>query len=612
MLRINLKHRLMLSGGLAGLSLASYYLLTASGPGDGLMIIASLVAAWPIARKAIEALRYKIIGIDLLVTIAVIGAIIIGEYWEAAAVAILFLLGEYLEARALEKTRSAIKLLLDMSPRLARVVRHGQELEISPQEVALGEVVIVKPGEKISVDGTVNSGQAYVDQSSITGESLPVSISKDSQAYSGTIVESGYLELVASKVGKDTMFARILHMVEEAQDNKAKTQAFLERFAKYYTPAVILLAIITLIISADVYLALTLLVIACPGALVIAVPVSIVAGIGSAARNGVLIKGGEAIEQASRAKVVAFDKTGTLTQGKPRVVDSLALDGNQAQLINLAASAEHYSEHPLAQAIVAASPRGAKLAKPTTSDIFIGQGIAATVGKKRLLVGNQKLLASHKVSLPAKLRNYLATHQAEGQTVSLVAVDGLAVGAIAIADTVRKDAGHIVSQLQATGKKVVMLTGDNLATARAIAAQLGIDQVYADLSPEDKVTQIKQLQASDSKGVIMVGDGVNDAPALATADLGVAIGGPGKDVAMETADIVLLSGNINRLGYALRLTGATTRNMKQNIYFAVIVVVLLLIGVLANIVILSSGMLIHVVSVLLVIVNAFRLLRYNQ
>lgn len=612
-MKLTLKNRLLLATGLVVLSLASSHLFTLTLLGDGLMIIASLVAAWPIAIKALAALRHRIVGIDLLVTIAVIGAIIIGEYWESAAVASLFLLGEYLEARALEKTRSAIKLLLDMSPQTARVIRHGQEVEVAPRDVKFGETVIVRPGEKIAVDGTVLDGEAYVDQSSITGESMPVSLSTGSTSYSGTVIESGYLEIKAEKIGPDTMFARILHLVEEAQDSKARSQAFLERFAKYYTPAIMVLSVVIFMLTADIYLALTLLVIACPGALVIAVPVSIVAGIGNAAQRGVLIKGGEAIEQAAKTDQVAFDKTGTLTVGRPKVVDSLAMVGSQAELLQIAASAELFSEHPLARAIITAADASSSgsLTKPTKSDIIIGQGVVARVDRSTVLVGNSKLLAAHDIDLPSRLTDYLTKRQSDGNTVVLIARDNKAIGAISITDTIRDGARNTIAELRRRGIRTVMLTGDNQLAAAAIAQQLGIDDYHADLSPEDKVRLVRQLKA-DHPNIVMVGDGVNDAPALATASLGIAVGGPGKDVAMETADIVLLSGDISRLDYALGLSRATVANMKQNIYFAVITVVLLLIGVLTNIVFLSSGMLIHVISVLLVILNALRLMRYNR
>ena len=286
---------------------------------DLMMLAAAFIAGYPIAVNAIQALRYRILGIDALVTLAVVGAILIGEYWEAAAVTFLFMLGNYLESRALEKTRSAIKSLLELAPDTARVLRDGEEVELSPDEVVLGDLVIVRPGEKIPVDGTVTEGNAYINQAAITGESMPVNREAGETVFSGTVIESGYLKIKADKVGEDTTFARILEMVEEAQDKKARTQKFLEVFAAYYTPAIMVLAIVVYFITRDIPLSLTLLVIACPGALVIATPVSIVAGIGNGAQHGVLIKGGEVIEKIGTVKVIAFDKTGTLTEGKPKV-----------------------------------------------------------------------------------------------------------------------------------------------------------------------------------------------------------------------------------------------------------------------------------------------------
>ncbi|HBR23634.1 MAG TPA: cadmium-translocating P-type ATPase, partial [Firmicutes bacterium] len=302
--------------------------------------------------KAIGALKYRIVGIDALVTIAVTGAIIIGEYWEAAAVTFLFMFGDYLESRTIEKTRSSIKALLDMAPDIARVRRDGVELEISPEEVVQGDLVIVKPGEKIAVDGTITEGTAYVNQAAITGESIPIGREPGETVFSGTIIESGYLIIQADRVGEDTTFARILHMVEEAQDKKAKTQKMLEQFSRYYTPAIIVLSALLYIITRDLVLALTLLVIACPGALVISAPVSIVAGIGNGAKHGVLVKSGEIMEKLGTLKVIAFDKTGTLTVGKPAVRRIKTYGIAEDALLKLAAIGESYSEHPLAKAII--------------------------------------------------------------------------------------------------------------------------------------------------------------------------------------------------------------------------------------------------------------------
>ncbi len=595
------------------ISITSTFFLSIS---DILMLVAAFIAGYPIAVNAFQAIRFRILGIDALVTLAVIGAIYIREFWEAAAVTFLFMLGNYLESRALEKTRSAIKSLLELAPDLARVVRDGIEVEISPDEVIKNEVVIVKPGEKIPVDGKVVEGNAYVNQASITGESMPVSKENDDGVFSGTILESGYLKIKAEKVGEDTTFARILEMVEEAQDKKAKTQKFLEVFAEYYTPGIVVLAVLVYFLTKNLPLSLTLLVIACPGALVIATPVSIVAGIGNGAKNGVLIKGGEIIEKIGTVKVIAFDKTGTLTEGKPKVTNIKAYGMDELELLELTASAEMYSEHPLAQAIIAKAKTHSEitLMAPEESEIITGQGLKAKLGEKDLVIGNRKILRENNLEIPADIGEYINSEESAGQTAVIVAdlKSAQIIGVISIADTVRDDAIHLVKRLRASGiKKIVMLTGDNERAAQAIAKQIGLDGYYAELLPEDKVKILNDLQERYGR-VAMVGDGVNDAPALASADLGIAIGGAGTDVAMETADLVLMSAEIIKLSYAIGLSRATVINMKQNIYFAVSVVIILLIGVLAKLVFLSSGMLVHILSVLLVIVNAIRLLGYKE
>lgn len=622
MLRDSKAQRVLAAGVLIMVALALYQVnfrlpITAAfslSLSDLFMIAAAVVAGYPIAVNALQAIRYKIIGIDALVTLAVIGAILIQEYWEAAAVTFLFMLGNYLESRALEKTRSAIKSLLEMAPDTARVLRNGEEIELSPEEVVTGDLVIVRPGEKIPVDGTITEGNAYVNQAPITGESMPVNKEAGETVFSGTVIESGYLKIQADKVGEDTTFARILQMVEEAQDKKARTQKFLEVFATYYTPGIMVLAAVSYIITRDIPLSLTLLVIACPGALVIATPVSIVAGIGNGARHGVLIKGGEIIEKIGTVKVIAFDKTGTLTEGKPKVTRIYSPEISAEDLLRLTASAEAYSEHPLARAIVAAArEKGINdLTDPRDAEIIPGQGLKAMVGSQMIIVGNRKLISESRLDIPADVAKYISEEETEGQTAIIIANTEKILGVISIADTIRDDAIPLIKRLKATGaKKVVMLTGDNQRAAAAISRKLGLDDYYAELLPEDKVRILEKLQ-QDYGTAAMVGDGVNDAPALAAADLGIAIGGAGTDVAMETADMVLMSDEIKKLSYAIGLSRATVRNMKQNIYFAVGVVFILLAGVLAKLVYLSSGMLIHILSVLAVIINAIRLLRYKE
>jgi Cd2+/Zn2+-exporting ATPase len=613
-MKISKGKKVVISGAIILIALLLKQLKLYNNISDILLIAAAIIAGYSIAANAIGALRYRVLGIDALVTLAVTGAILIGEYWEASAVTFLFMLGSYLEAKTIEKTRSAIKALLDLAPVSARVLRAGKEIELSADEVIKEDIVLVKPGEKISVDGTIIEGKAYINQSAITGESMPVNREVDDTVFSGTIIESGYLKIRADKVGEDTTFSRILEMVEEAQDKKAKTQKFLEVFSKYYTPGIMVLAAIVFIITKDVGLALTLLVIACPGALVISTPVSIVAGIGNGAKHGILIKGGEIIEKLGTVKVIAFDKTGTLTVGRPEVTNIKAIGMGEEELLSIAASAEMYSEHPLAKAILkkARLVQGDEIMHPKESEIITGQGIKAKIDNNVILVGNRKLVEANQITISKVMEEYIQSEEMDGQTVVLVSNVDQLIGVISIADRIRKDAASLIKKLKSQGvKRVVMLTGDNKRAADAIAKKLGLDDYYAELLPEDKVSILKKLQ-SEIGVAAMVGDGVNDAPALASADFGIAVGGAGSDVAMETADVVLMSDEINKLSYAIGLSRATVRNMKQNIYFAIIIVSLLLLGVLAKVVFLSSGMFIHELSVLAVIVNAIRLLKYNE
>ncbi|WP_422485547.1 heavy metal translocating P-type ATPase [Gudongella sp. DL1XJH-153] len=611
--KINKKHRVILA---TILVVISFILKEISGYAPVtivLMLATTLVAGLPIFKNAFVALKYKIVGIDALVTIAVTGALFIGEYWEAAAVTFLFMLGDYLESRTIEKTRSSIKALLDLAPDTARVLRKGKEVIVSPDEVLEGETVIVKPGEKVSVDGTVLEGNAYINQAAITGESLPISKMKEDDVFSGTILESGYMRIRADKVGDDTTFARILEMVEEAQDKKAKTQKFLEKFSRYYTPGIIALSALLYLFTRDLVLSLTLLVIACPGALVISTPVSIVAGIGNGAKHGVLVKGGEIMEKLGKIKVLAFDKTGTLTIGKPVVTEVIAMGIDKKELLRIAAIGESYSEHPLGRAIInhADEILGDYKGDVEEAEILTGQGIKAKIEGKEYLLGNRKLFMENGYNLD-HVEKTLQDEESKGQTAIMVGLDSNVLGIIAIADVVREDAKLLIQNIKSLGiKKVVMLTGDNERAAKAIAKELGLDDYYAELLPEDKVRVLMELQ-EEYGATGMVGDGVNDAPALASADLGIAIGGAGKDVAMETADVVLMSEEIRKLSHAIGLSRATVANMKQNIYFALGVAALLLAGVLVKTVNLSFGMLVHEISVLLVIINAVRLLGYGD
>ena len=581
-------------------------------PRDVVLVAGSVLAGLPIAIRAWQALRARAFSIDLLVTVAVGGALVIGEYVESAVVSFLFLFGAWLEARTLERTRASLRELIDLAPQQATVLREGERVVVAAEDVEAGELVLVATGEKIAVDGVVASGTASVDEATITGESVPVTKQPGDRVYAGTLADAGYLEVTAERVGDDTTFARIIELVEEAQESKTRTQRFLERFAQVYTPAILVLAVAVYAVTRDLELALVFLVIACPGALVISVPVAVVAGLGNAARHGVLVKGGESLETLAAADVLVLDKTGTLTVGRPVVTEVLPVGGlSSDDLLGLAAAVEATSEHHLGRAIVAAGrERGLPTRRDVTRvEVHKGNGITAEVGGRRILVGTRALLESHAIRLDAGASEHALRREAEGNTVVLAALDGTLAGLISIADAVRDEAVTALAELRQGGiREVHLLTGDNPHTAQLVADRLGIDQVHARLLPEDKVAIVRELQAAGLT-VAMIGDGVNDAPALATADVGVAMGTAGTDVSMETADIVLMTDRLDQLAHARRLARATVQVMKQNTALALVTVLVLVAGVLLEVVNLAGGMLVHEASVLLVILNALRLVR---
>jgi Cd2+/Zn2+-exporting ATPase len=576
-----------------------------------LLIIATIVAGVPTFIRAWKASRLKMFSIELLVTIAVIGALIIGEYVESAAVTFLFLFGAFLEGRSLEKARASLKSLMEMAPLEATVIRDGLRSSIMAEEVVKNDLVIIQTGEKIPIDGRVISGKASVNEAAITGESVPASKGIDDQVFSGSILDSGYLEVIAENVGEDTTFSKIIELVEEAQEGKAKTQRFLEKFAAIYTPGIMVLSVLVWLITQNVHLALTFLVIACPGALVISAPVSIVAGIGNGARNGILIKGGEVMENLAKLNAFVFDKTGTLTKGKPEVTDVKAYGITEEELLLMTAEAEVISEHHLGRAIVNEAERtGLKLLnQPTEVNVLKGRGIEVKLNGKLLYIGNRKGLFQNDIPIETEVESYATEQERAGNTAVFVAGDKKVLGIISIADTIRDKAEDTMNNLRRAGiKRLVMLTGDNKHTAHLVGERLGMDRIYAELLPEDKAIKVKDCMG---KGVnlAMLGDGVNDAPAIASADVGIAMGVAGTDIAMETADVVLMADNLDKLTHTIRLSKATVRNMKQNMFIAVGTVALLLGGVLTKNVNLASGMLIHELSVLLVILNAIRLVR---
>lgn len=573
---------------------------------DALMIAAAVVAGWNIAISAIQALRIKMVSIDLLVVVAAIGALFINNYWESAAVTFLFALGKTLEKATMNRTRKALSDLVDSAPETATKLHDDGSTEtVEVWELMPGEKVLVRNGEQIPVDGRVISGFAGVDEASITGESVPAEKSEGAEVFAGTWLRSGVLRVEATAVGSESTLAKIIHRVEDAQDDKAKTQTFLERFSKWYTPGVMIAALAVGLITQNVELALTLLVIACPGALVISIPVSIVAGIGRSAKDGVLIKGGEYLEASAKVDAVVVDKTGTLTNGQPELTDVEVLDPAYTanEVLQLAARAETASEHPLADAIIrGAKTRGLEVELVESAQPVMGKGIRAEVDGHAVAVGSAELLDK----TPNEDR--VLELNAQGKTAMYVGVDGRAIGLVAVADTIRSDAPAAVKSLHDNGIKVVMATGDAQRVAENVARELGVDEVHAEMMPEDKLDLVKELQ-SRGHVVAMVGDGVNDTPALAQADIGVAMGAAGSPAAIETADIALMADKLPRLPYALHLAQRTVRTMMLNIVIALATVAVLLAGVLLGGVTMSIGMLVHEASVLLVIGIAMLLLR---
>lgn len=577
------------------------------------LLISTILASIPIFIKAYQALRMKVFSIELLVSIAVIGALYLQEYTESSVVTLLFLFGDYLEARTLEKTRSSLKELIDMAPQEAIVNREGKNISISVEEVVAGDRIIIRSGGKVPADGRIVSGQAYLNEAAVTGESIPAAKKIEDKVFSGTIVDNGYIEMIAEKVGDDTTFAKIIELVEEAQESKSKTEKFLDKFASIYTPAVVLLSVLVYVITQDLHLSITFLVIACPGALVIGAPVSSVAGIGNGAKKGVLIKGGEVMDSLSKVDTIVFDKTGTLTKGKPEVTNIKVfnnLDTND--ILRLAAQAETISEHHLGQTIVnEAKARSLKIGTVENGEVIKGNGIRAMVEGHTMSVGNRKLVKTDKITIIKEVSDYALAQEKEGYTAIFAAVDGEICGIISIADQIREDAVQALTELRNSGiKKMIILTGDNQHTAEIVANRLGIDEYHAELLPEDKVKYVKELKERGHI-VAMAGDGINDAPAIATADIGLAMGKGGTDISMETADVVLMADKLMQFSHAYALSKATVRNMKQNTFLAILIVFVLLVGVLFGSVHLAVGMFIHEASVLIVILNAMRLLRFN-
>ena len=602
----------VITGVLIILAFAVKWFLSSEQGSAYLLFAASLVGGFPILVQAYQALRVKVISIDLLVTLAILGAFVINEFVESAIVAFLFLFGAYLEQRTLAKTRSAIKNLVELVPETAfRKAHNGDFEEVSVEEVEEGDILIVKTGGKIPVDGEVIFGAGTTNESSITGEPIPVSKGLGDKVFAGTILENGTIQLRTDKIGEDTTFGKIIELVEEAQDSKSKAERFIDQFSIYYTPAVLVLAILVWLISRNIELAVTILVLGCPGALVIGVPVSNVSGIGNGARHGILFKGSDVITNFSKVDTMLFDKTGTLTYGNPQVAQTIYYSSDRSLAESLLASVERESDHPLAKAIVN-HYSGSLVEVIDSTEVVQGGGVVARIQNHQVLVGNSYLMNQYNIPFTNQMKSDIAGMEAEGNSIVLTAIDGQIALVVGIRDQIRQGVKEDLETLKNMGvKNLILLSGDNQGTVDLVTNQLGLTEAYGHLLPEDKAEFVRKRQAS-GEIVAFVGDGINDSPSLVLADIGIAMGN-GTDVAIETSNVVLMNSDFHRIPHAIGLAKATRRNMIENIFISLLVVVVLLISVLSSSWMnMAIGMFVHEGSILLVILNAMRLLKYKR
>jgi len=643
------QNRELLFVALAGvLTLTGFLLERNGGPVWAPLLLylgAYLYGGWDIAHHAWHALRERRFDTDLLMLVAALGAAALGKYAEGALLLFLFGLGHTLEERALDRARAAVRALGELTPKTALIRRGGAEVELPVEQVQLDDVVIVRPGTRVPVDGEVIAGQSAVNQSPVTGESAPVDKMPGSQAFAGAINGEGALEVRVTRLARDSTLARVMRLVEEAQAQKSPTQQTVERFSRVFVPAVLVVALLLIVVpplfgvpfQESFLRAMTLLVAASPCALALGAPAAILAGVARAARGGVLVKGGVHLENLGRLKAIAFDKTGTITSGRPEVTDVVAADGRKAnsewrmadgvavdasrvpaeaeEVLALAAAAESRSGHPLAQAVV----RAAKAAMPdrpllpvTEVESLTGRGLRARVDGRSVFIGSLKLLDENGVCVPADLRDRAEALESAGKTVTAVAVDGRASGLLALADTLRPGVPETLAELRRLGViETVMLTGDNARVARRIAQEAGIASYRADLLPEDKLNAIRELVEEHGQ-VAMVGDGVNDAPALANATVGIAMGGAGTDIALETADVALMADDLGRLPFAIGVGRATRAVIQQNLAIALGVIGLLIVTSVFGLVGMGAAIILHEGSTIVVVLNALRLLTYRE
>ena len=585
--------------------------------------LAIVIGGASLFMKGLKNLSRFTFDMNTLMTIAILGAALIGEWGEGAMVVILFAISEALERYSMDKARQSIESLMDIAPKEALIRRGTEEMIVQVDDIQIGDIMIVKPGQKLAMDGIVIKGTSTLNQAAITGESVPVTKTKDDEVFAGTLNEEGLLEVRVTKRVDDTTLAKIIHLVEEAQAERAPSQAFIDKFAKYYTPAIVSLAAIVAVVppllggewSDWVYQGLALLVVGCPCALVVSTPVAVVTAIGNAARNGVLIKGGVYLEEAGHLKAIAFDKTGTLTKGIPAVTDIITYSGDEKDLLTITAAIENGSQHPLASAILRkAAEQGLHFKHVVVEDFqsITGKGVKASVNDVQYFVGSphlfEQILAT---GIEASMLETITQLQSQGKTVMILGTEKEILSLIAVADEVRDSSKEVIRQLNQMGIETVMLTGDNARTAAAIGKQVGVSTIKADLLPEDKLHFIKKLRET-YKSVAMVGDGVNDAPALAASSVGMAMGGAGTDTALETADIALMSDDLAKLPYTISLSRKAFVIIKQNITFSLAIKLVALLLVVPGWLTLWIAIFADMGATLLVTLNSLRLLKVRE
>ncbi|KGR73635.1 heavy metal translocating P-type ATPase [Ureibacillus manganicus] len=581
-----------------------------------------LIGGYSLFIKGLKNLSRLNFDMNTLMTIAIIGAAIIGEWGEGATVVILFAISEALERYSMDKARQSIESLMDIAPKEALIRRGNEEMMIHVDDIQVNDIMIVKPGQKLAMDGIVIKGTSTLNQAAITGESVPVTKTVDDEVFAGTLNEEGLLEVKVTKRVEDTTLSKIIHLVEEAQAERAPSQAFVDKFAKYYTPAIVILASLIAVVpplfggdwSQWIYQGLAVLVVGCPCALVVSTPVAVVTAIGNAAKNGVLIKGGIHLEEAGHLKAIAFDKTGTLTKGIPAVTDVVTYGGNENELMIITAAIEKGSQHPLASAIIRkAEENGLNINGISVEDFqsITGKGVKAKVNDLMYYVGSPNLFEELHKTIESNIKENITRMQTEGKTVMVLGTEKEILSLIAVADEMRETSKEVINKLNHIGIQTVMLTGDNERTAKAIGKQVGVSDIQADLLPEDKLNFIKKLREKH-QSVAMVGDGVNDAPALAAASVGVAMGGAGTDTALETADIALMSDDLSKLPYTIKLSRKALIIIKQNITFSLAIKLLALVLVMPGWLTLWIAIFADMGATLLVTLNSLRLLRVKE